>query len=120
MKPLLLLVTSDPPLAQRRMQRLNGGYNITLSTPEEGMFRMLEVQYSLIVVCSSVARRKLQPFLNFVNKAFSHVPIILLRTGRERSAFHAGTVVRDGDDAMLSALIERALLRHDPNQAASA
>jgi len=84
MKPLVLHITFDKSAARNRLPRLFGQCNITSATPEQAIFSVIEAQFEAVIICHSVPKRKALTLVQFLRRVAPHVPVILLRTGRER------------------------------------
>ena len=84
MKPLILHIAFDKSAARNRLPRLFSQCNITSATPEQAIFTVIDAQFEAVVICYSVPKRKAMTLVQFLRRVAPDVPIILLRTGRER------------------------------------
>lgn len=84
MKPLILHIAFDKSAAKNRVPRLFSQCNITSVTPEQAIFAIIDAQFDAVIICHSVPKRKAITLVNFLRRVAAEVPIILLRTGRER------------------------------------
>ena len=84
MKPLILHIAFDKSAAKNRLPRLFGQCNITSVSPEQAIFTVIDAQFDAVIICHSVPKRKAMTLVNFLRRVVPEVPIILLRTGRER------------------------------------
>lgn len=84
MKPLILHIAFDKSAVRNRLPRLFSLCNITSVTPEQAIFTVIDAQFEAVIICHSVPKRKAMTFVHFLRRVTPHVPIVLLRTGRER------------------------------------
>jgi len=84
MKPLILHIAYDKSAARNRIPRLFSQCNITSVTPEQAIFALIDAQFEAMIICHSVPKRKALTLVQFLRRVASHVPVILVRTGRER------------------------------------
>ena len=84
MKPLILHIAFDKSAARNRLPRLFSQCNITSVTPEQAIFTVIDAQFEAVIICHSVPKRKAMTLVQFLRRVAPDVPIILLRTGRER------------------------------------
>ncbi len=109
MKPLVLHVGIDPSLSRTRLPRLLNLCNITSVTPEQAIFTIVDTQFAAAIICCSVPKRKAMTLVRFIERVAPELPVILLRTGRERQPLVPATyyVMQAEENVVLSALIER-------------
>lgn len=108
MKALVLVVSADPLQARRWTALLTSQFHVTNAAPEDAMFRMLEARFAAVVICHSVIRRKLLPLLAYLHRTAPAVPVVLLRTGRERQKIKAAEVVLADSESSLVEAVRRA------------
>jgi hypothetical protein len=84
MKPLILHIAFDKSAARNRLPRLFSLCNITSVTPEQAIFTVIDAQFETVIICHSVPKRKAMTLVHFLRRVTPEVPIVLLRTGRER------------------------------------
>lgn len=84
MKPLILHIAFDKSAARNRIPRLFSLCNITSVTPEQAIFSVIDAQFETVIICHSVPKRKAMTLVHFLRRVTPSVPIVLLRTGRER------------------------------------
>src|SRR5256885_187881 len=109
MKPLILHIAFDKSAAKNRLPHLFGQCNITSVTPEQAIFTVIDAQFEAAIICHSVPKRKALTFVSFVRRVAPELPIILLRTGRERQPLVPADyyVIQSEEGRTLPALLER-------------
>jgi hypothetical protein len=84
MKPLILHIAFDKSAARSRLPRLFSHCNITSVAPEQAIFNVIDAQFEAVIICHSVPKRKTLTLVQFLRRVAPEVPVILIRTGRER------------------------------------
>ena len=84
MKPLVLHIAFDKSAARNRLPRLFSHCNITSVTPEQAIFTVIDAQFEAVIICHSVPKRKALTLVHFLRRVAAEVPVIVVRTGRER------------------------------------
>jgi PHD/YefM family antitoxin component YafN of YafNO toxin-antitoxin module len=84
MKPLILHIAYDKSAARNRIPRLFSQCNITSVGPEQAIFTAIDAQFEAVIVCHSVPKRKALTLVQFLRRVAPQVPVIMVRTGRER------------------------------------
>ncbi len=110
MKKLVLHVVTNFRLGGQRVAALEPLCHVCLVTPEQATFQFLQAVYDAVVICHSVPARKLLPLVKFLTHVNPSLPLVLLRTGRERSSCFAHHRVAADDPGALLATLERVLL----------
>ena len=85
MKPLILHIAFDKSAARNRLPRLFSQCNITSVTPEQAIFAVIDAQFEAVILCHSVPKRKALTLAQFLRRVAPEVPVIMVRTGRERN-----------------------------------
>ncbi len=111
MKHLILHIGSDKTVLKNRIPKLLGLCNITSVTPEQAIFTIIDAQFAAAIVCHSVPKRKALTLVRFVRKVAPGLPIVLLRTGRERQPLVPADhyVLHADEPVALPQLLERML-----------
>jgi hypothetical protein len=109
MKKLVLHVATNFRLAEERGEMLQPLCNVSLATPEQATFQFLQARFDAVVICNSVPARKLLPLVKFLRTVKPALPLILLRTGRERAVCYAHYRVPVDDQRALMIAVEMAL-----------
>ncbi len=109
MKPLVLHVGIDSSLSRFRLPRISHLCNLTSVTPEQAIFTIVDAQFSAVIICYSVPKRKAMTLTRFIQRVAPELPVILLRTGRERQPLVPATyyVMQAEESIALAVLIER-------------
>ena len=84
MKPLILHIAYDKSSARNRIPRLFSQCNITCVTPEQAIFAAIDAQFDAVIICHSVPKRKALTLVQFLRRVAPQIPVIMVRTGRER------------------------------------
>jgi hypothetical protein len=109
MKPLILHIAFDKSAARNRLPRLFNQCNITSVTPEQAIFSVIEAQFEAVIICHSVPKRKAMTLVQFLRRVAAEVPVILVRTGRERQPLVPAdySVMQMEEHLLLPRLIEQ-------------
>ena len=84
MKPLILHIAFDKSATKNRLPRLFSQCNITSVGPEQAIFNLIDAQFEAVILCHSIPKRKALTLVQFLRRVAPEIPVVLIRTGRER------------------------------------